>query len=213
MDADARDLKAVIGGDDWPPLFAQFYLRAAQMLLDKTEAEGFPDVALPILYLQRHCLELVIKDLTLGCFHLQEARSLASPSLLRITPPKWEHDLPYLVNTLAKNLNQLQVSAESELSSLSLLATEFAKIENGSHERLRYAYVEPFKAGLAPPTSFPTKLDIPVGALQKRLEAVFKICADINIRDSFLRKLYDAAGIQVVEAIKAGRISLEDDGT
>jgi hypothetical protein len=191
-----------IGGEDWMPLYSRFYLTAAQTLITVSGDNVLSDVALPILYVQRHCLELVIKDLILGCFHLAEALNAAGTERIEVNPPPWDHDLLALVDVLQRALLGVKFRPDQELSAILQLAKQLAALERGSPERFRYVSVEPFrKQRRAPPTGFPNVCLADLGGLQRDLANVYLICADIENRVSLWRRLYDAAGTSMANAM------------
>ena len=200
-----------LGGQDWPPLFAHFYLTAARTLIAASAEKALPEVALPVLYTQRHCLELVVKDLILGCFHLDEAQTVAGKQPAGVQPPRHTHDLLRLLEGLCKDLARLNFHVSDELSAIDSLAKQFADLEDESPERFRYAYVEEFKNGKAPPTGFPEARSVDLGKLQRELEQVFSTCADVESGASLWRRLYDKAGCLVAGALNEGLISLDQE--
>src|SRR5205807_636340 len=102
MDATSPPPPARFGGEEWMPLYSRFYVRAAASLVEQSgrTGNGADDLVLPILYLQRHAVELIIKDAILACFHLDEARFVAGKGERRVKPPAFDHDLPSLVSRL-----------------------------------------------------------------------------------------------------------------
>ncbi|RYZ42731.1 MAG: hypothetical protein EOO71_06730 [Myxococcaceae bacterium] len=164
------------------------------MLESATTTENVQRLVLPVLYVQRHCLEIIIKDLILACFHIDEARSISGDIRVGIKPPDFNHDLVQLAENLEERLGRLQIDARAQITQIQALAKSFSTLENGSPERFRYAYVEKFKEGQAPPFGFPNELFVPIHVLQAGLKETHEACAKIDNPSSLFRKLYEAAG-------------------
>jgi hypothetical protein len=207
---DPASRTVTIGGDDWVPLIARFYLEAAHSALASAVTDvQLAAVALPTMYLQRHCLEVMTKDLILACFHVDETSRLGGSDRAQVKPPTWEHDLPTLVDDLRKSLETVGMEASPEVAVLTELANTFGALEAGSPERFRYDRVEKFKNGVAPPYAFPQQQSVDVGQLQARLEAAYADCGDPLSPKSLCARLYQLAGVKFADAVNSGRIRLD----
>jgi hypothetical protein len=91
---------------------------------------------------------------------------------------------------------------------LARLAEKYVDLEAGSRERFRYAYVERFVNGKAPPHSFEEPIEIPVLDLQSELRQVYRDCADIDNDRSLYIQLYQEAGALFQKAVELGNITL-----
>jgi hypothetical protein len=195
-----------IGGHFSLMLFSKQYLELAERgLRDRAE-----DVVLSVVYVQRHCLELIVKDLILACFHVYELQLVTGEAASQVKPPDWEHEFKKLVPSLKSAINAIGYGAPNEIEALALLAQKYVDLENGSRERFRYAHVEKFQTNKAPPHSFESPLEIPVHDLQQSLRDVYRRCADIDNERSLLMQLYDECTAQFQKAVSLGKIDLGD---
>lgn len=165
---------------------------------------------LPTVYVQRHCLELIVKDLILACFYIAEQQDLAGENRCGALPPEREHKFGKLLAQLKRSLIEVGYGRPAQLSSLEALALRFTRLERGSRERFRYALPDPFKDGKAPRHSFEKPVEIPVHELQEALRQVHHDCVDIDNDESLLRQLYDESGALFEKAARLGRVGLRD---
>jgi hypothetical protein len=200
----------LIGGRWWFAHYAEFYFEAADRLTAAVSSRTLEIVAVPVLYLQRHCVELIIKDLILGCFHVDEAGEIAGENGPRIGPPDFDHDFETLLTDLTDAIAVIGYADASELDGLRTLAARLSAIEAGSAERFRYIYVRKFKNRTAPPASFERVTPIPLLDLQEELTRVFRSCDDIKDPKSLISQLYDEAGVLTIRAFQSGGLLLDD---
>jgi hypothetical protein len=187
----SEDIPIEVGGQDRLPEYARFYFEAARRLLNASGTDLDP-VALPLVYLQRHCLELIIKEIHLASSCLADAKRLAEGKQEVVARPPEHHRLVELVDALEKSLSNHGFSAPSDLG---LLASEMDTLEEKAPGRYRYAFrrltKQQKKMGQGPDESFPNPQVLPVREIQARLEPlasaanyrevdslVFKLCSE-----------------------------------
>lgn len=130
---DSKEGLSRFGGFARQPSYAQAYLKAANIVLDKAQDIGeLDELGLPIFYLVRHTLELKIKsllemtyeifDMTLKCFPDRYSAAVL-PSISQKKRLKESHDLEKLFRDLGKSCNTLGISVpmESFLSVISII--------------------------------------------------------------------------------------------
>ncbi len=189
-------------------LFSKQYLMLAERGLKEDPSGTARDVVLSVAYVQRHCLELIIKDLILGCFQISELQPLAGEAPAAVKPPGWLHEFEKLVPNLRQALGSVGYGSAPEIGPLAKLAQKYIDLERGSPERFRYAHVEKFVNGKAPPHSFEQAVDIPVHDLQAELRAVYRDCGDLDNERSLYIQLYDESGALFQKAVELGNIDL-----
>jgi hypothetical protein len=109
------DGAVTIGGMFGQPDLARSYLLAARMTIDiAVSGNRLPDVALPVAYLQRHALELAIKDLLTAAYEIAAddawVTALAKDHSAERTTPEavpTRHDLFFLLNRLRSALDAI----------------------------------------------------------------------------------------------------------
>lgn len=121
------------------PSYAGAYMAAWQELLPKAK-----ELAIPILYLQRHALELTIKDLIQSCLGIRDAMHLACDVFGLPGPDAPEtdarviegHKFRELFSSLRRNLEILKLpSLPDEYQKARELLED---VEDGDETRLRY---------------------------------------------------------------------------
>jgi hypothetical protein len=165
---------ARVGGLGRHPDHQKAYLHAARVLMDYAAGQKLTDeLAVVCLHLQRHSLELLVKELTLWVRDLDERYRVGAgaeprPELTLIT-----HDFAVLL----RHMREVFAEAKRDVpAGLVELSEDFARIEDGDETRWR------FGRGKPPPkkkaerkdtyedTSFPRHEVIPLLSLQCRLE-------------------------------------------
>jgi hypothetical protein len=206
-----QQLSAVrIGGPLSLMLFSKQYLTLAERGLKEDPTGTAADVVLSVVYVQRHCLELIMKDLVLACFHISELQPLAGEPYAAVDPPGWGHEFERLVPNLKKALASVGYASAPEILPLATLAEQYVNLERGSRERFRYAHVDKFVNGKAPPHSFEHPVNIPVHDLQADLRQVYRDCADIDNEKSLYIQLYEESGALFQKAVELGNIDLTE---
>jgi hypothetical protein len=141
-------------------------------------------MAMPCVYLQRHALELALKDLLGMAYEVAEYCKDSHPGLL---PSKGARKRLATSHCLHSLLLDLEAVLARELSAgfsypsipqdLRPLVLDLAEIEAGEASRLRYASVSDRSSGVQVP-SFPVERTIPVVHLQARLVRVIESLFD-----------------------------------
>jgi hypothetical protein len=197
-----------VGGPDRLPEYASFYFEAARRLLVASGADVQP-VALPLIYLQRHCLELIIKDLLLASSFLSAAKQMAAGKKAIPERPAASHRLVDLVTDLRASLTGHGIPMPADLEPL---ARDLDALEGSAPDRYRYAFerwTKDQKAhGLGPDESFPTAQRIPISDLQGRLELVIPV-ADVRDERSLVFALYSQSTDALNQAAKSGNLTLD----
>jgi hypothetical protein len=217
--------KARIGGWLDQPDYLRAYLRAGAALVAHAQTtETLDELAVVCGYVQRHALELLIKEL-IGLFygiadgHDELARitgkeiASTSPSnaaKVRLTKC---HDLEQLLRDL-NGARQREVDAGAKYrelpTALAALVAEFTQLERGIAETFRYPTVRlraPEKVYVKTATgvqeeevarrrSFEDETIIPISALQARLEAL--VDALFWRQDDDLSRPVDSLGYELV---------------
>ena len=183
------DSSIEVGGEGWLAEYPRYYFEAARKLLNSSDGD-LASVALPLVYLQRHCLELMIKDIHLASSFLAAAKLMATGKLVTPERPENKHCLVDLVGALRESLRENGASMPPDLEPL---AREMDALEASSPDRYRYAFqfwTKPQKkAGQGPEESFPTAQRLPVKEIQARLELLVSE-ADIRNEASLIFRLY-----------------------
>ena len=157
----------VLGTDRLPEL-PRFYFEAASRLLGASDIDLAP-VALPLVNLQRHCLELVIKEIHLASSCLPAARLMAKGIWSTPDRPPENHHLSELVDALGESLSAHHLSMPTGLESL---AREMDAL-----------------SAPAPDARLPAPQRLPLREIQTRLESLVST-ADIFKEDSLVFRLY-----------------------
>jgi len=195
------DESVTVGGEDWLPEYPRFFFEAARRLLEAS-GSALDAVALPLVYLQRHCVELVIKEIHLAShFVSATARSALAGRLLAPEWPPALHGLVDLIALLETSLNEHGIAVPAELKSL---ASDLDALERKAPDRFRYAF-RPWtkqhqKDGRGPDQSFPEAQHLPIAAIQRRLASVIRL-ADFNETDSLVMTLYQMSTSNLGNAV------------
>jgi len=181
-----------VGGQDEPPEYPRYYYEAARRLLSVPDG-NLKDVALPIIYLQRHCLELIIKELHLASLYLAAGKRMAAEDTL-VTPerPPSKHQLLDIMKGLQDSFKEQHLDLPVDLEAF---AQYMDRLEKSSPDRYRYAYEswkkEDKNRGIAPKESFPNVESLPLRAIQGRLESLVRT-VDFRDSDSLVMQMYRA---------------------
>ncbi len=206
----SEDSVIEIGGEDCLPEYPRAYFEAAQRLLGAPDGELIL-IALPLIYLQRHCLELIIKDVHLASLFFAAAKHLAAGNRQGLVPdrPPEHHRLVALVVGLRNSLAEHNIPMPSDLEPL---ARTMDEIEGTSPDRYRYAFQRWTKAqkskGEGPKMSFPTPHQLPLREFQARLGALMRV-ADIRSEDSLVSKFYSESTLVLNLAIASGNLTVD----
>jgi hypothetical protein len=164
---------AEIGGVWRLPEYGLAYLLAARYVIEGGDADKRQnEVALSAVYLQRHALEIALKDLiALARYVKADERWLAALKLdlgaRRPTVPEvpFKHDFTLLIGLLREALSDINYGdVPGEFISA---AYRIQEVERNDETRTRYA------TGRDRESSFPDRIVIPVGQLQDDLEEAF----------------------------------------
>ena len=199
-----------IGGEERLPEYPHFYVEAARRLLSASGSDLGP-VALPLVYLQRHCLELIIKDIHLASLFLSAAKLTSEGKWVTPERPPEHHRLVDLVVALGQSLGEHSLTMPTGLESL---AKEMDALESSSPDRYRYAWTRQTRkqksCGQGPEESFATPQRLPVREIQIRLEPL-ALAADIRAEDSLVFKLYSECTTVINLAVASGKLSFDPD--
>ena len=208
----STDRSIEIGGADWLPEYPFFYFEAARRLLSASGADLGP-VALPLVYLQRQCLELIIKEMHLASLFLSAAKLTSEGKWIAPGRPPELHRLVDLVVALGQSLGEHSLTMPTDLESL---AKEMDALESSSPDRYRYAWKRLTKkqkaSGQGPEESFATPQRLPVREIQNRLEPL-ALAADIRKEDSLVFKLYTECTtvLNLNLGVASGEVSFDSD--
>lgn len=173
----AKDGTLTVGGFWHQPFSSdRGYLQAARTLID----HGRPElIGLPVAYLQRHALELLLKALIEIVWVIRTERDwvAAGPGSPRPPdpPPLHEHPFPVLLGVLKEALADIGFETPDDFDQVAALFDDLEAVEapdgtKRSHpDRLRYGTIGPAKASF---DSFPKPVTIPLRERQERLEAL-----------------------------------------
>ncbi len=178
---------AKVGGFWSHPDYDRSYLLAARYVIEcASRDQRQNEVALPVAYLQRHALEIALKDLILGARHISADRAWLEALKLdgkapvpQVPKSAFGHQLRALIAELREALAEIgygDVPAE-----FVTLADKVLAVEGTDPTRLRYA------TGVDGKESFPKPVTIPVGETQAELEQI--VANHVRV------KLHDGAGL------------------
>lgn len=165
-----------IGGSMLQPDIARSYLLAARYVLEGGERSGrLSEVVLPAAYLQRHALEVELKDIIDGAREITaDKKWLEGPvSAPYPTPEPAEqtHDLDKLLGAARTALAEAAQDAMPQ--SVVDLVSELDKLDNDAPDRLRYRRIKLKKPKGNWQKSFPEPTRLPVVDTQERFEAIY----------------------------------------
>ena len=165
---DRRAGVARAGGRFRRPPYAAAYVAAARWTLDRAADDDLLDeMAMPITYLQRHSLELIIKDLLGVASDIDASRKhLDTGCHVEVAVPH-DHVLQELAALLLQRLKAVGYDCPPEIVDL---AKELSEFEDADETRTRYATGKP--KGKYSKSSFPEEVVIPLRAWQERLESL-----------------------------------------
>jgi hypothetical protein len=224
-EADLKAGTARIGGWLAQPDYLRAYLRGGSVLVAHAQAtDTLDELAVVCGYVQRHALELVLKDVISLFYGIADARDRLADirGETRVnTPPSnkarerltQSHDLEQLLRDLtsARERALAQGSQYHELpADLAPLVAEFVQLEGGIAETFRYPSVRlrvPKNVSIRTHTgvettlitrqqSFQDETIIPVSLLQSRLEAL--VNALFWPEDADTGKPIDSLGFELV---------------
>ncbi|MEM9460773.1 MAG: hypothetical protein AAGF11_41805 [Myxococcota bacterium] len=174
---DGATKTVTIGDWLWCPDVALSYLLGARILLDSARDDDIDRIVLPISYLQRHALEVGIKDAIDLAYEISFSRAWlgqlhvdlgAPPPTLRRA--SFDHGLSRLITELDRALSSIGYDPAPPL--LRAMADELAETEQNKPDRWRYSKVRSqSRVGFEP--SFSTPVAVPLADIQSRLETVF----------------------------------------
>jgi len=173
-----RERKQARFGGMWrPPSYIDAYFDATKILYAHAlKRDRLDELALPLVYMQRHTVELVIKNLLSALYDLSDGRQILADNK-RGPPCDWKpsegarerlvtkHDLHLLLDDLQRALAGLKFGSVPTL--LIEISNELAKVEAGAESRLRYSTFG--LPGEPRSTSFPEHVVLPVGRIQDLL--------------------------------------------
>lgn len=204
----ARDEQAgiVVFSGLGDPDYHGSYAQAAELLEEVARARGALDaVALPLFFLQRHALELSLKELISSArslCHLRaevaarsddEWRAVCAIQSQERDPTRTTHDLRELVGLADTRLSQAGFSLPEPFAVLADLIDE--SFEHARHDRSRYPTGRKGSPQSLPPISG-DPVALPVGEIGQRLESLMTSYMDHRNcdNDTLLRQLYEGAG-------------------
>lgn len=162
-----------IGGHFAQPDLGLSYLLAARHVIEAGEAEGrLAEVALPVAYLQRHSMEIVMKNLLAIVYGLHADRTwldalMRDPNADRpaLERPPREHHFERLRGVVCRALKKLDFELPEEIAEM---ASKLAQADDSDPTRFRYLTRSNGKE------SFPKLEVLPVVERQEELEAMFE---------------------------------------
>lgn len=170
----------MVGGLINPPRYLGSYYEATRILTENDRADL---LAMPILYLQRHTIELLLKEL------LDGAQSVIVMTQ-QIQQAKRQPIMSYEKKELkGHNLNKLLSNAEAALAALEWpipipglreLVSLCGSIEQGDETRWRYATLKNSKPSM--PCGLSAYVELPIYEIQQRLN---KIAEEEQIGNSY----------------------------
>ena len=170
--------QAAVGGIWTEPDLALSYLLSARYVIEASQRDRcLSEVALPAAYLQRHAMEVALKDILATVYGIGRYRSWREllerdPNALapveKLVP--FEHSLLLLRDALQKELNEQGLEAGSE--AVEGICERLAVAENGAPDRYRYNKVK--QKGKPLEDAFPEQVLLPVVEMQRDLEEVFE---------------------------------------
>lgn len=154
--------EAVVGGKWWQIDPAPNYADASRVLVDESERrQSFGALALPVLYLQRHAVELTLKNL---CRAAYDALATLG-SELKAPDFDVNHRLKDWLERLATALDAIGLEVPSSAATV-VQALRDAGDDDG--QSWRYGRVK--KKGQSKP-AFPAQQNLPIRALQLKVDA------------------------------------------
>lgn len=182
--ADYRQASTQVGGWMRTPNLGLSYLFAAHRLLRKAgEHRKLAETALPIRYLQRHALELELKE-AINTAYAVKADERFLDALGKDSQTPWPerqfandqtHDLDVLVNELDAALAAIDEGKTPD--DVREVAAKITRIEGKKADRWRYLTLKRPKKKPKdefPEQSFPTPRLMRLGEIQDELEKVFR---------------------------------------
>jgi len=177
---------AAIGGTWSPVNYLDAYLRSARILVDKAESEDMlDDLAVAVVYQQRHSLELMLKDVLLGIYEIVDLKKQLAedsgktytgfePTAGALKRVDTGHRLSALLIDLEHAI--AQTKRQGLPADLRALVADFEAIEAGEPTRFRYERVpgRSLPSGKHGPLqrSFPVRVHIDIRGFQTRLEGI-----------------------------------------
>ena len=172
------------------PSYDRCYAAAARVLADGIRADltKLDNLALPLLFLVRHCVELVLKALLTDTIAIALYRdALGQHPTFRPTDKmqkalNHEHDLSVLLELLTAALDGIGFDRPRE--SLSALIGEIVEKEGRLDTASRYSHTKPNRLGKRR-LAFEKAVTLPVLAFQERLDlAIAEHMNDSYVSDS-----------------------------
>lgn len=210
VEADRRNGVARVGGTFWDARYARSYFRAADVLLGSKEvSESLNDFVLPLLYLQRHALEVLIKTAIDACAYLADERIMFDSTAPPLKEAEFGHSLSKNFRILSEHLGQLGYDVPTGVVEV---IAKIDAIEEEKPDRLRYSTVEekvavkgkkPEKIRVA---SFPNEKEVPIRGLQEEIRSIFRGLADDE--GSLLQNLSDECESLFQRALREGKIRI-----
>ncbi|WP_188701701.1 hypothetical protein [Silvimonas iriomotensis] len=173
--ADLAKGVARVGGEHIPLNYLAAYMRASACMLEKaTEVNDLDQLCIPLLMLQRHALELMLKDILTLIYDADDYQYLAKHPGAVVLPLDNEkrrkamikHDLVKLAQMLKDGANALQYAPPP--AGLMTLAEDISKLEKNSPTFTRYSESTDKLQHL------PAQVIIPVRDYQDRLNALYE---------------------------------------
>lgn len=146
--ADFRDGLARMGEFWRRPSYLESYLTAASLLIEQgAQRKDYDTIGLPVLYLQRHATELLLKRLLGQCIEIVELKARLSPSSGHDVPSKSYNEIKKSHNLikLLQSLKKVAKLAEenSPPNCLTELVELLAKVEKDDHwSRYGHGYIK-----------------------------------------------------------------------
>jgi hypothetical protein len=220
-EADIREGMARVGGRG-RIFYDDAYVRSARLILDETASRNaLEDLAMPCVYLQRHALELMLKDLIDAICYLEacddalsnsavvNVEKLREKGMLRLSKKDQELLRSHRLLDLATKANELLAKYDEALpESIFALARDLHAFESGDETRVRYPRGKP--SGAYAHASFPAEVRIPLRDWQGRLELVLRDV--ISVRPDEERADPDTLNELLTDAISHHELALSRKG-
>lgn len=161
-----------VGGLINPPRYLESYYEATRILMENDRVDS---LAMPILYLQRHTIELLLKELLNGAQSViemkQQIQQAKRQTLMRYRKKGIKgHDLKTLLSDAEAALVALEWPVP--IPGLGELVKRFDDIEQGDETRWRYATLKDSKPSM--PCGLSEYVELPIYEIQQRLNKIAK---------------------------------------
>ncbi|HVJ28156.1 MAG TPA: hypothetical protein VM493_11475, partial [Vicinamibacterales bacterium] len=164
-----------VGGMFGQPDYPAGYFAATQLLMESGDVEA---LAMPILYLQRHTVELIIKSILTGAYSVIESkqqlqRAKGEPVLSFTIKPTKTHRLGRLLDDAERALGALEYK-DTAIPGMRDLVNLIESLEGGDETRWRYDTLISGARSFPHdwPPSHSDRVALPIHEVQERLTRI-----------------------------------------